>query len=727
MDSWSAISRRVQQDLETFLSALQNDPQLQGLDNNGLWLVDTDPLALVRLEASLHALQLSLDSYPAVLECHDGRLLALPSSGPTTAQYMLTENPALSQGVLEFIALAVRWPLDVLWPPLEPSQDAQPSSVHEQTGGFVSAGPAGAGSPQLSGSTARATLADMRVCALDILLKLLELGQTEPACRLGCALLRMHTLEACSRSLARAVDRLRSTALPHTPSHSYAPSEPNMVPQHSVIIPQLNTHPGPDLHQPPHTHETPRTDSGDTSALPSGQGPPGGTDGTQLAPDAATAAFSALSCTVSCGIDLLQCCCHVLDSLEGRDQGSGGSGLDAGDPQGRGGVPSRLPGSTDSHSDDSSSGSGDGGGVGCSDNGSNGQIGHAGGDRASGTGAAEGGGGGGGGGPAGPPSVAVVGVLREALLGSGLVEHVARGVLHLLLAGRSDEPDAMHQLRVFVEVYEALASQLDPTYGRGVLGGTCTAVLGGPCAAYLAAAAGLQVMCTVDGGPSYGMCDLLTEDEMRECWLQAAGSAGGEGEEAAQHTRLGVGSMCLDDRVLKALLYALVNRPPKRRSLMSILLRLGYLAVALGQRGAMLSGEAGAGGSGDRGGAGGSAAGQQGRSLFAPGLKISIDGPDRLAMSALRGYRLQCALLRGARRLEAEVEGRRLACTAARELLAAAAATSEEDVEVIASHLHVPLPALPDNGMSLMAECQAGSVRATQVVVLQMGLLVGVI
>lgn len=97
------------------------------------------------------------------------------------------------------------------------------------------------------------------------------------------------------------------------------------------------------------------------------------------------------------------------------------------------------------------------------------------------------------------------------------MELVARGLLHLLLAERSEELDVLNHLRGFVDVYEALGYQLNPTYSRGVIGDTCTAVLGGPCAAYMAAAAGLQALCTADGGPSYGMRDLLTDDEVREC------------------------------------------------------------------------------------------------------------------------------------------------------------------------------------------------------------------
>lgn len=128
--------------------------------------------------------------------------------------------------------------------------------------------------------------------------------------------------------------------------------------QPSVIIPQPNTHPGPGLQQPPHTRETGRTDVDDTGAGASGQGPPGGTDGRQLAPDAASAAVKALSCAVSCGFILLQCCCRILDHLESPDQASGASGLNAGDQLGGGSVPSRPPdadggGSTHSHSDDS--------------------------------------------------------------------------------------------------------------------------------------------------------------------------------------------------------------------------------------------------------------------------------------------------------------------------------------------------------------------------------------
>ncbi len=670
MDSWGTISGQILQDLDTFRSALQADSR----HASGFRDSATNLLALDRLEASLRALQLSLDSNCASFEFQDGCLLALPSPGPTTARYMLTENPALSQGVLEFVARTLRWSADVPWPPLEPSQGSQPISVLEQngSGSVVSVAPAEADSPQLSPSTARGTLARTCTRALDILRGLLELGPMEPACRLGCALLRMHTLQACSRGLARAVEH-------HTQYHNYTPpaatpdavSEPNMRPPPTAVTPQ-----------------------------------PSESDGTQAAPGAATAAFGEVFHTVECGTVLLQCCFHVLSRLEIPDQPGGGDGHDAGavpsGPPDAGGARSTTSHGAESSSSSSSSSSDSDDGGGSRDDSSNGHVGCAGDDRGSRTGAV--GSGGSSGRLAGPPSAAVVGLLREALLGSSLVEHVARGVLYLLLAGRSDGADVVDQLRAFVDVYEALGYQLNPTYGRGMLSDTCTAVLGGPCAAYAAAAAGLQVLCTADGGPSYGMHGLVTDYEMRDCWLQAAGGAGGEGEGAAQQTRLGAGRVCLDDSPLKALLHALASRPPKRRSVTSIMLRLGYLAVALGQRGEMLSGEAGAGGSGDRGGAN-----QHGMSLLISDVGVSMQHPHQLAMLALRGYWLQCAQMRGARRLEAEVEGWRLACAVTRELLVAAA-TEADTVEEVAYHLGLQLRALPEKGKSPMGGDEANGV-----------------
>lgn len=77
-------------------------------------------------------------------------------------------------------------------------------------------------------------------------------------------------------------------------------------------------------------------------------------------------------------------------------------------------------------------------------------------------------------------------LLQEALAESALYEHLARGLLHLLNAGRKLEPTQL--FTAFLRSYSTALC----------LGAFVTRVLDGPCATYLATVAGLQLLCTAD-------------------------------------------------------------------------------------------------------------------------------------------------------------------------------------------------------------------------------------
>ncbi len=273
--------------------------------------------------------------------------------------------------------------------------------------------------------------------------------------------------------------------------------------------------------------------------------------------------------------------------------------------------------------------------------------------------------------------------LQEALADSALTDHLARGLLHLLNAGRKFAPS-----RLFTGFLRSYAT-------ADCLGSSGPLVHGGPCATYLATSAGLQLLCTADGGPSYGMRSMLKDADVLEHWL---GRGEGRGDRDALGRLLGGdSSSALEPQLLfGALANAMWYRPLNSRTALDVLLRLGFAAVATVQRedarhdgsGASGSGGGGSGGGGEGGGGGGGGAdgcggggggdgggggsggggnggGGSRRPALSPGL-LPMDAATAalLSVQVLARYRARVWGLPadGARRVAADTQGWRLAC-----------------------------------------------------------------
>ncbi len=641
------LARNTAHDIRHIISILREDPELHGPDGNGAWRLSASP-AFSRLEAVLNALHLSLHDKAADITDSFGHVEALPRSGETTATLLLTRAPTLCQGVLELTALATRWPGCDTWLPCEERRGGLPATAppaahlrSQRCGSEASSGAAApaaeVGTEQATGATSASRralvirLLQLRTHLLDLLMKLLQLGPMEPSSRLACTLLRMHTLQACSRSVAHTVERLiAAQPQPGIRAQSQADTAPVGGPTGLAAS----------------ARETSAAGSGSSSGAHS------------CGSDVVEGPMEALHGVVTCAVLVLQAFGFLLGRLEGCPGPDASSSA-----KGEGGGPAASANSITSNSAVTASSSGNACAKGSGGSGS-------------GSGPSPGAG--------GSSSHTLVGLLREALPGSAVFEHAARGVLHLVHARyRSVYP----LLEGLVHAYRTWAEHLL----RLGLGDVRGAVLGGPCATYLVSAAGLQLLCTADGGRSYGMQPLAADEDLEFQWLHGAGEgpgmgAGGSREGAVQG---GSGVRRMDVVLLVSLAHALSLGERKRRSGADIFLRLGKLAVAA----SALHGGGGGGDGGDGGGGGGGS----GSSVPVARQRYTMDsnGAAYLASMALRRYRGHLELFSGRGRQAADVEGWRLACALTRVLPGGVHSTL---VRRVAADLHVNVGPLPTEG-----------------------------
>ncbi len=500
--------------------------------------------------------------------------------------------------VLKLAGLAARWPGFDSWLPLKQLQGTVPPGR---------AAAAAAARPTLVSCLLQ--LGMLAPLIFQLMLRKVPLTQSH---RLASALLQTHTLKACSRSLARAVDRLGVQVHDNT----------GLDPSPGVV--------GPDA-------------SGRLVAAPAAA--PWGPAASTAAPAAAPAEgpLHALQYVLDVSTLAHQAVFYTLLRLP--DDGEGNA------LQGNG----------------SSGGSGSGGGGG----GSGSQSAGCDGSR--------------------PVQTSLRLLLQEALADSALTEHLARGLLHLLVAGRRGQPSRLYTC--FLHMYATATC----------LGTSGPLVLGGPCASYLATSAALQLLCTADGGSSYGMRSLLTDAEVLEHWL---GVGGVEGNRDGFAQLWGPGSSsALGPRMLfGALGHAMMYRPPNSRTALDVLLRLGFAAVATAQQDDVRRGGSGASSSG----AGSSGGGAVGGGL-PPGL-LPMDAATAalLSVCVLQWYRVRAEGLPedGARRAAAEAEGWRLTCAV---VTSAVEWVDEDDLRALAWELQLKLGPLPaDGGLPLYGIYRAG-------------------
>ncbi len=560
---WDRLFRTVTYDLTHVVRVLEADPLLEGCSGHGRGASSLSAGTMEPLTKLLMNIDSCLDMGSCGLVAMHGNISVQEPVGSQFARALLLGHPALCAQLLRLAALAVRWPGCDTWLRSTSASPGHTAAARDTSAGY---------------------LRDLGILCLTILDKLMQALPLEQSCRLACSLLRMHTLEACSRSLAQAVHRCTSERPAGAPP---APSQGALVGLRSTVLRAIAVVKG-----------------------------------------------------------LAQIAGRMREEIWVYEP-DGGSG----------GVPRGAGASSSSTSDRDEAASAVGsGGAGDSSQASS---------RA-------------------PPYVAaLVALLREALPGSSLLEHLARGVLHLTRAvGLAPSPMSTSLLECYVDLYSKLAACLDTVPG---LAAVRDAVLGSPCATYLTAAAGLHTLCTADGGTSYGMRPMFTEAEVRSCWLRRAANGGGHDVSWAGDVEVRV-----LNSPLFSLAYAMVYRPPMSRSALEVLGRLVNLAVASAQHAA----GAGPGPSGGGGGGGGGGS-TSGRLLPRPVLPLENREGAVVAATALKHYWQRVPLLPARRRQAAQAEGWQLTVAAVRHTSLGA---DIDSVQPLVKLLHMDVGPLPQHG-----------------------------
>ncbi len=441
---------------------------------------------------------------------------------------------SLCHALLKCTAFTVRWQGDLMWPPsAQPQRGPLPGTAATSAAAFCAPGSpvrTGGRPPEAQHTAARPqltqSLRELSCTSMKTLHLLLTVGGLDLSCRIASTLLRMDTLQACSRSLAQATDRL-TQVVPRAVELQDLSSDPRPssfsgldASGHGVAGAAGGSsmrQAAPDDPEPSLTgaQSMPAIGLTDTQAAPGAtqgtgplgpapdflrQGPGAAEEGGGRSRPAAAAAAAAPHAGAAIGppADVLACLQHALEvsvvvlgslsSFAARSREQGVSGQDAEE----GGSASAV---------------GEGGTIDESGMGSSGPSARA-------------------------QHEALLKQLWEALAGSALVEHAARALLHGVAAQGSFGHDMQACLPDLLGCYTLISRLLADDEASSA------AILGGPCATYLATAAGLQLLCTADGGPSYGMRSLMTDEEMRACWrvsgeeeavLEALGEAGGGG------------------------------------------------------------------------------------------------------------------------------------------------------------------------------------------------------
>ncbi len=481
----------IEKGLSDILSSLEDDPYLQ---RNGF---SRSSDFVGNLADSLENLRQVVQRDASHVLVHEQQVV-----GRGAAHEVMTGAPALCSQLLRLAALAVRWPAREAWLQCEHLSPEAATS----TPGRASKRPAPNSSHRARARTQLCdALSSLGGLSHRLLSTLLASGPLDPACRLACTLLRMHTMEACSRSLARAVDRL------------------------VAVCPADDT----------------VGTVGDASAAREGSAP-------HTAASRVQGPYMDLVFAVDCARAALQGCAMLVTRLRQAELIGVGLGTAAG---------------ADGDRHRASEASAAGPGASSSATGGSGSGRTGGGDGSS---SCSGGGGGGDGAGSGPTRPhpdhdAQPALLHGALLGSGLVEHLARGVLHLLRIHQQQGTElgaVVHAPVGFLAAYVQLSTYMG-TIPR--LAGKCDGILGSPCASYLATAAGLHVLCTADAGPTYGMRPLLAGADVS---LWCATGLRGAADVAwprgcAQPGGLEVANATFNLVPLSALAYGVMHRPPK--------------------------------------------------------------------------------------------------------------------------------------------------------------------
>ncbi len=626
------------------LNILHSDPQLRGpLFGAGAWrlrIKDIDDLISHLSQIGRDIDRYAEGSYGDVEERHG----SVPLQGWA---------PSLCLELIKLAALVVRWPNFGAWLPLHsPQGEAPPASTAQARMVALQPSPGTAG-PSANGDTPSAAalarqelvskLRQLGLSTLFLLHKMLRMAPLEVSCRLACALLRMHTLQACSRSLAQAVSCLKEAQAAGCP----APGPNAAAGAVGMVVGA----------------------GGASSAVPAG------------------GASEQLLHTVRVSGPVLHGIAWVLSDLAADD--------DEGCKEVTALVGAKQDGGLGSAVTAESSNTSRGGQRGSDSGGRSSAL------RSQ--------------------CAELVALLREALPGSGLVEHLARGVLHLLHSHDSCRRDAGEVFTFFLRAYGGFGAFLESSPELREVG---NAALGGPCASYLATAGGLRLLCTADAGPSYGMLSSWAEAGILECW---AGEAGGEGSGGEDSTRRGgdggstPGAAALP---LTAMLYALLYQQPRRRVLTSVFERIGNAALAParhavlanvggggggGVNGAAAGIQSSHGGSGD-GSGGGSSGGRTssgscggggtsgsgtGASVTPPGLQLTREDADHLAHLALKLLQLHVQTLPAAEQLAPWRRWWRLACAW---VSGAAHWPDETSVDTCVQMLQIDLGQLPRDG-----------------------------
>ncbi len=170
----------------------------------------------------------------------------------------------------------------------------------------------------------------------------------------------------------------------------------------------------------------------------------------------------------------------------------------------------------------------------------------------------------------------LVALLRKALPGCGLVEHLACGVLHLLHSPGCSRQDPGEAFTLFLRAYGGFGAFLECSPELWEVG---HAALGGLCASYLVTTGGLRLLCTADAGPSYGMLSSWAEAGVLGCWVGEAGGQVG-GEDSTRRGGDGGSTPGAALLPLTAMQYALLYQQPTRRVLTSVFERVGRAALA---------------------------------------------------------------------------------------------------------------------------------------------------
>ncbi len=555
------------------LAILVADPQLQGEAGAGAWRLTTEMLD--QLLGSLSLLDKTLDA--PFEDVGQEREEQKPTGNPF---WPLGWSPAQGDGVLQLAALVVRWPGYESWLPLTQLLGSSPSGSGSGAAPAPAAPGAMAGSSLASGSTRsggksaatnlesaavtrQALVARLRRVGLNTLQLVDQLLWTAPlelSCRLACALLRMHTLHACSRSLAQAVSRLPQVQAAQCPAPD-ADADPQAAADAGVAVV------GGDAAQ---------ADAVDRAAVRAWAAPPAPKSDLAELHDIVKLSYTALEgiCAVISRLPQIQNADTEDDVEQGAGRGSHQTGIGSGS------------------SSSSAAGAGGSGSGGLRSSAARRSW-----------------------------STELVALLREALPGSGLVEHLARGVLHLLHSYDGSMSDIPSSYIAFSRLYMNLGIVLERSRELRAVG---VAAMGGPCASYLATAGGLQLLCIADGGQPYGMCCFTPHESLVACWHNRPAHSGGG---LVDRPVVGVVPFV-------AMAYALLFGHAGRPAAVDLYVRLGNLAVAAGQHfHAALSGEGSAASSG-----GGSSARQL---LPAPELLLHVQEAGHLATLVLRLMDLQ--------------------------------------------------------------------------------------